>query len=145
LDDDHRARVYEAAQIVDMAVGIVACDPVAQPDHVGCAQVVAKDTIVLLAGHAGVAALGLLIEEAFLRGQQGAAAVHIDAAAFERDGLVLPHDRKQSHSTLFGDSLRDAVVLLPVRVFGPGGELELGDGNLGVWSRLAHADWPEVA
>jgi hypothetical protein len=118
---------------------------VAQPDDVGGAEGVAKDAVVFLAGHTRVAALGLLIEEAFLRGQQGAAAIHVDAAAFEHDRLALPHDWKEPHPAPLGNSLSDAVVLLPVRVFCPSGELELGDGDLGVWPRPTHADGPEVA
>ncbi len=128
-----------------MAVGIVAGDPVAQPDDVGRAQGIAKDAVVFFAAHARVAALGLLVEQAFLGSQQGATTVHVDTAAFQHNRLARARDREEPHPAPLGDSLRDAVVLLPVRVFGPGGELELDDGNLGVRSRLAHADGPKIA
>ena len=128
-----------------MAVGVVAGDPVAQPDDVGRAQGVGKDAVVFLAAHAGVAALGFLVEEALLRGQQSSAAVHVDAATFQHDGLTLVRDRKEPHLALLGDSLCDEVVLVPVAILRPGGELELGDGDLGFGSWLAHADGPKVA
>src|ERR1019366_5704147 len=119
-----------------------------QPNHVLSAKVVAKDLIVFFASHARIAALSLLVEEAFLGGEQGAAAIDVNAAALERHHPAFAAgslDGKHAQLASLGNAWGEAVVFLPVRVFCPRGELELGDGHLGLRAGLAHTNRPEVA
>ena len=83
-DRDNRERVNEAGKIVDMAVGVVAGDTVAEPEDVGGAEVIAEDGFNLIARHSGIARLDRA-EKAFFGGEQGAAAIYVNAAAFQDD------------------------------------------------------------
>ena len=63
-----RAGPDEAADVVHVAVGVVAGDAAAQPDHVRGAQDVPQDLLVLAPSEARVADLDLGIEQALLGG-----------------------------------------------------------------------------
>jgi len=65
-----------------VAVGIVAGDAVAEPEDMTYAEVVAQHALDLRAVQMGIA---VGIQQARFRGQQGAAAVDFDRAAFEHD------------------------------------------------------------
>ena len=109
LDDgDDRPGIDEPRQVVDVAVGVVAVDPPAQPDDVADAQVVGEDLFEGLAVEARVAGLDLA-EQAFLGRQQRAPAVDVDRAPLHHDAAGSPpcstrgtHRRSPSHR----DSLR---------------------------------------
>ena len=73
-----------------MAVGVVAGDAVFQPENLRDAEIAAKDLRVIFASEAGIALLRFA-EQAFFGGEQGAAAVDVDAAAFEDDAAAFVH------------------------------------------------------
>jgi hypothetical protein len=68
-------------------VRVVPGDARAQPDHLRRAEGIPHDALESLASHPGIADLHDGIEVALLGGEQGPAAVHVDAAALENDGL----------------------------------------------------------
>jgi hypothetical protein len=71
-----------------MAVGVVPGNAVAQPDHVGHAQMLKQGFASRSAAQAGIADLGLLVQQAFLGGQQRAPPVAVDGPAFKDHGPV---------------------------------------------------------
>ena len=73
---------YEAREVVDMAVGVVADDAVAKPDDVVHTVIVAQILFYLVLVEVGIA---VGIEEAGGGGEEVAAAVDVDAAAFHDD------------------------------------------------------------
>ncbi len=73
-----------------MAVSVVAGDAVFQPENICDAEIVLENFGVVFAGEAGIAFLRFA-EKAFFRGEQRAAAVHIDAAAFQNDAPPFVH------------------------------------------------------
>ena len=106
LDDrDDGLGIDEPRQVVDVAVGVVAVDPAAQPDDVADAQVVGEDLFDGRAVEAGVASLDLA-EQAFLGRQQRAAAVDVDRAPLHHDPDRAPplldprHPARQSQPPL---------------------------------------------
>src|SRR3989442_1226650 len=128
-----------------MAVGVVARDPGPEPQDVGHAQLLAQHRFQLAATEPRVSDLHRGIEEALLGGEQSAATVHIDAAAFEHDVARAGARTKQAHLELRGRTLRNAGILLPVAVLGPGVELEPYDRDLGPRRGSAHEQRPEIA
>ena len=95
LDEDEGPGVHESADVVDVAVGVVAGDPAPEPEHVGDAQPVAHGRLEALAPQAGVADLLPGGEVALLGREQRAPAVDLDAAAFE-DEVPAPDARRKS-------------------------------------------------
>ncbi len=81
---DDRIWSDEAGEVVDVTVGIVAEDAFAEPDRVRCTEVVGEELFVVGAGHAWIALLDFA-EQAFFRGEERAASVDVDGAAFEDD------------------------------------------------------------
>ena len=73
-----------AGNVVDVAVGVVAGNAAPEPDDLADAQVVGKYLLELRAGRAGIALLDVA-EQALFRGEEGSAAVDINAAAFQYD------------------------------------------------------------
>src|SRR5690606_27248270 len=80
----HFARAYIAAEIVDVAVGLVVEQAIRQPDHFVHAQVLGEYLLDLLAGEVRVA---VLVEQAFPGGDQGAFAIDVDRAAFQHEAF----------------------------------------------------------
>ena len=68
-----------------MAVRVVAGDAFLQPDGLTDAEKIGKVLFEFRAPQTGIANLHRLAEQAFFGGQQEAAAIHIDAAAFQHD------------------------------------------------------------
>jgi len=128
----------EAGDVVDVAVGVVAGAAAMQPEGLMDAEVVVEGALQLLAADSGVALLDLR-EEALLSGEQNARAVGVDGAAFEdyAMGLRVGIGGKNFGLDLgevieLGDVVGNLVVEMPVRVLGPGVELPVGDGEVGV-------------
>src|SRR5690242_12290448 len=129
-----------------MAVRIVARDSLAQPEHIRGAEVRLEDRLELRPPQTGVADLHRLIEQAFLGGEHRAAAVDVDAAAFEHDiAISWPRPyREQSYFESRGRARGDAVVQFPIGVLGPCIEPELRDRERRGMV-CSHEDGPEVA
>ena len=108
--------------------------PRSEPEHLVDAEVVAEDSLELLAADAGVALLDLA-EQAFFGGEQDPCAVDVDGAAFEHEAALLAvrhrlvgcHSRQTAAARRRG---RDLVVEVPVGILGPGVEAPVGDGDL---------------
>ena len=127
----------EAGDVVDVAVGVVACAAAMEPDGLVDAEVVVEGLLEGLAGGLLVAEAGVALldvgEEALFGGDESAGAVDVDAAAFEDeavrfaisvDGLGFA----LGHVVMPCDVLGDLVVAAVVVVLGPGVELPVGDG-----------------
>jgi hypothetical protein len=145
-DRDNRGRVDEAGEIVDVAVGIVAGDTVAEPENVGGTEIIAQDIFDFGAGHPGIARLDRA-EEALFGGEQGAAAIHVNAAAFE--DYALGRCLRMPPRFSFGRGARfphrfwlpegqfqavvgvgdEGGVFLIIVILGPGIEFPVGDGD----------------
>ena len=151
LGDHDGALVDEARQIVDVPVGVVAGDAVAEPQHLAHAQVLAEHALQLLARDAGVARLDRA-QQALLGGQQRPAAVDVDAAPLEDDPARARVRRPASAArrrrrSRRASQLADGVVALVVGVLRPAVELPVGQRDLtgvAVRSRL-HEQRAEVA
>ena len=78
----------EAGEVVNMAVGIIAKYPAAEPDGVQCSEVVGEDLLVVFARHAGITLLDFT-EQTFFGGEERAASVDVDGSAFEDDVAVV--------------------------------------------------------
>src|SRR4051812_7518481 len=76
--------LVESRDVVDMAVRIVADDPLAHPQYFVHAEVILQVLFDLRLGQVRVA---IRIQEALLAGEQKSLAVHIDRAAFENHGV----------------------------------------------------------
>src|SRR5437879_7392538 len=113
---DDRARIDEAAQVVDVPVRVVARDPGPEPQDVRGAELVTQDRLDLPTPEPRVSDLHRGIEQALLGGEQSAATVHIDAAAFEHDVGSAGARTKQSHVELRGRGRRTAGMHLKVAV-----------------------------
>ena len=74
--------IDKAGQLVDVPVGVVADDAAAEPEDVGRAEVIAE---VLLDVGLGKLRVAIWVEQALLGGEQRAAAVDVDRAAFQDD------------------------------------------------------------
>ena len=125
-----------------MAVGVVASDAVAEPEDLRGAEIVAEDLRVIVAGEAGIAFLRGA-EQAFFGGEQRAAPVDVDAAAFEHDAAAFVHglpDTMLEFLVYVGGGDR---VLFVIAVFGPSVEppMRVGDFAGGV----AYADRAGIA
>lgn len=103
---------------------LAAGDAFAQPDDVVRAQVVGERLPVVLAAEAGVAHPDHRVQQAFLGGQDVALAVHVDAA-LQHDPLPVPRGREQPPVQERRRPGRREIVILPVRILGPGREAEI--------------------
>src|SRR2546426_5574630 len=80
---DDGAGIDEPTHVVHVPVRVVACDPLAEPEHVGDSQGVAQRRLEVGARQPGIAGLHLPIEQALLGCEQRTAAVHVDAPTRE--------------------------------------------------------------
>src|SRR3989441_3821025 len=135
-----RARFHEAAQIIHVAVRVVACNPFAEPERIRDAESIVEDGLDLEPGQSGVAGLHLGIEQAFFRREQRAATVHIDAAALENN-LRLDQRKLEPLRCALGDP----VVFLPVLVLRPGVEMEARDGEALISAHENRSEVPRPA
>ena len=100
------ARADEAGHVVDVAVGLLGVDAVAQPEHLLAAEIVAEHALDGAAVHVGVAPLG---QQAHLGREHGTLAVDVDRAALEHEALgAVGVDALD-----LADLLRDLIVEIP--------------------------------
>jgi hypothetical protein len=125
---DRGPRADETRQVVHVPVRVVSRDPPPQPQHVGRAEMVAEGLLQLHARHPGVPRLDLLIQQAFLRRQETALAVDVDASPFENDLLSAGLRGEVWDFQGTGGAFRDLPVELPVVVLRPAVEAESDDG-----------------
>jgi hypothetical protein len=85
-DEHERFGIHEAADVVNVAVRVVAHRAFGQPEDVFDAEIIFQRRFDFAFCQAGVADLDPGIEVTFLGGEQRAAAVHLDAAAFDDEG-----------------------------------------------------------
>ena len=109
LDDAHdRPRADEPREFIDVPVGIVADDPVAEPNHIPRPGVVEQVPLHVLTAELRIA---ILIEQALLGRQHAAESVEVDRAPFEDD----PRLEAAKLQALI-DSLRHDVVVIERRI-----------------------------
>ena len=126
-----------------MSVSVVSHDSLAEPQDVGCPELVLEHRFDFGTSEAGVPDLNDRVEQALFCGEQGAAPVDVDAATFEHE---LPRlGPKQPQLEPRRDALGHAIVELPIGVLGPGVESKLGDRERGGRAGPAHEDGPEIA
>src|SRR5215831_8720325 len=108
---------------------VVARDAAFEPENSCHSEVFAKNFCVVLFGKAGVPLLNFA-QQAFLGGEQSAAAVDINTAAFEDDAprfvLRLPELAPQ----LLIDFRNDGCVFLMIGILGPAVELKIVKSDL---------------
>jgi len=137
LGEDDGAGIDETAEIVDVAVGVVAGDAAAEPENVFGAEKAAERRFNLRARKTGVAHLNARMEQAFLRGEQSAAAVDVNAAAFENEAATGDFSGEEREAKGASGMAGDLRVATPIGVFGPGIEAESDDGERSVCARGA--------
>src|SRR5947208_4505965 len=141
----HGSRIDEAAQVVHMAVGIVAGDPPPEPQQVRHAEVVAQRALQLRARQAGVPHLDRGVEQTLFGGEERAPAVDVDAPTLQHDIAVPGPSTQQPQAEPFRNPFRHLVVPFPVGVFRPGVEAEAGDGDLGARALTPHEQGAVIA
>ena len=100
------ARTDEAGHVVDVAVGLVGVDAVAQPEDLFAAEIVAEHMLDRAAVHGGVAPLG---QQAHLSREHRTLAVDMDRPALEHEALgAVGIDTLQ-----LAHLLRDLIVEIP--------------------------------
>ena len=126
----------EAGEVVDMAVGVVVGQPLADPEDLVDRQALAdggvEGRVVAALGPVGVVLDGLGRE-------QEAVARDLDAAALELEGIGEAAD-----AAALGDARRDLVVERGLELPAPAVELPVGEGDL-AGAVVAHEDRPVVA
>lgn len=99
--------------VINVTIGIVADDALAEPEKAGHAEVVAQDALDLLAIQVRVA---IRMEKALLTGEKQSLVIHLDGAALE-------HHIVHKTAELGGlfDAWRDLVIEIVGRIFPPPG------------------------
>src|SRR5579859_1514073 len=128
-----------------MPMRVVADDATLEPEHVCYPKIVAKDVFVILLCEARIPFLDFA-QKAFFGGEQRAAAVHINASAFENYSaasmLRLPEAAFQ-FLVCFGN---DQVVFLVIWILGPAVELKIIESDFtGFGSNTDRAGVPHPA
>src|SRR6266849_647348 len=134
-DGDDGVRRDEASEIIDVAVGVVAGDAGAEPDHVLDSQIIRENLFVVGSLHGGIAWLDLA-KQALFGSQKSALAVDLDGAALEHDRVLAVNGAGFVGAGGFGHEATDFFVVLPVGVLGPGVEAPFDGGKAGLrgWS-----------
>jgi hypothetical protein len=125
-------------------VGVIAHDAPAQPNHLLNAKVVVKKLLKVSLRESRIALLHFA-QQALFRGEHQAAAIHVNAAAFQDHmvrlaaalgcpltrGFSLARNQRREMLQLerAGDAVRDLVVIFPVGVLGPGVEAPVDGGD----------------
>jgi hypothetical protein len=134
-DRHQRGGIDETGQVVDVPVGVVADDPLAEPEDLLHAEIIAQVRFDLRTVHFRVA---VRVEQAGLRGQQRPGAVHLDGTALQ------DHRRREEREV---EQLRDVLRHFVVQVAGwifsaPRVVAPIDHGEA---LRVAHEDGPVVA
>src|ERR1035437_4572572 len=139
------ARIYKPAQVINVPVRVVAGNSLAEPENIGYAQVSAEDRGDFLASKTRVADLHGGIEQAFLRSQERAESIGVNAAAFQNKPTALHHGVKHAASQRPRRSRRNLAILSPVRILRPTCEAETRNGHVGARRVTLHKHGAEVA
>src|ERR1700682_1423546 len=141
-DGDDGSRADEAGEIVDMAMRVVTGDAIFQPEDLRDAEVAAEDVGVIFTGESVIALLALA-EQALFGGEQGTAAVDVDAAAFEDHTAALV-DGLPGEAFEFLVYVGDSKgVFFVIAVFGPAVEEPVRVSDFA--GTASHADGTGVA
>ena len=63
---DHGIGSYETAKVIDMAMGVIADNAVAQPNGVGNAKLLLENAFIVFLGEAWISDLNTWMEQTFL-------------------------------------------------------------------------------
>src|SRR5947207_13486736 len=96
-----------------------------QPEDGANPQVISKCLIDFLASEARIAHLNFWIQVTLFGGQHCSASVDINASAFENEILAICLRVEKPFAQMLGGAFRDAAVLLPIIVLGPGVEVKM--------------------
>src|SRR5690348_13747361 len=105
-----------------MPMRVVADDATLEPEHVCYPKIVAKDVFVILLCEARIPFLNFA-QKAFLGGEQRAAAVHINASAFENHSATSMLRLPDAPLQLFICFRNHGCVFFVIRILGPAVEL----------------------
>ena len=131
---DNHARGNEAREIVDMAVGVVVGQPLADPDHLLRAECLGQRRLRVLLRPA----IAVGVEQRLRRGENGALAVMLDGAALQHEiELPLRHARK------LGDLAAHEGIVRHVEFAAPSVGLEAHGHGLAARPREDRAGVPE--
>ena len=131
LDEDEGVRVDEPADVVNVAVGIIARGTGDEPLDIADPEGFLEGLLKLRAAHPGIAHLDLGVEVTLLSGEHGAASIDVDAAAFKDERMAVTTGIEQGDIQEFGGHLGHAAVPVPIVVLGPGIKMEIDDGRSG--------------
>jgi len=96
--------VHETGEVVDVTIGIIAGDAVAEPEDVGDAEIIAKILLDLRLGELGIA---IRVQQNRGGGQERACAIGVDGAALQHDARTEDIETEQ-----LGDPLGDGIVIV---------------------------------
>jgi hypothetical protein len=131
--DDQGARADEAADVVDVSVGVVARDARAEPQDLADAEVARQGALDAAPAEAWVARLQRL-EEALFGRDEGAAAVHVDGAAFEHQVAASGARQPTGQTEEGGHDATETAIVPVIRVLRPAIEAPVHErtGRVGV-------------
>src|ERR1700730_11233921 len=125
-----------------MAVRVFSFDPVLAPQDISGAEIVPKDFFKLLTCQSRITGLHRT-QQTFLRGNESAAAVYIDAAAFENNAPPAKLRVPLFPFEFMSKAVIHGVIFFPVIVLGPGIEMPVRNRTFGLF--VAHEYRPEIA
>ena len=126
--DHNRIGIRKASQVVNMAVRIIACDPVSQPECMPCAEESAKHLFNIFPGEPWISLLNRA-QQALLRGQDGSASIDIDASTLEHDPPISEIRRPTLQPKPLPNKIGHSVVFAPVVVLRPSVEVPVENGR----------------
>ena len=129
MDQHHRRRVREPADVVNVAVSIVTDWAGHQPQHIGYAKIFHERLLNLLPAQTGISHLHFRIEVAFLRGQERAAPIHLDSASLDYEILAVELGIEKALTQNPCCGFRHAPIFLPIFVLGPSVEMKMNDSR----------------
>ena len=120
LRDGKNAGCHEAGEIVDMTIGMVVEQPIAEPEHVGEAQRTGQQRLDLFAIQRRIS---VGIEQTLFGGDEEAGAIGIDRPAFQDD-----RDMAAGEARGRGESGADVFIARHPELAAPAVELEIDEG-----------------
>ena len=107
---------------------VVANRAFGKPENIFNTEIMLQRVLDVPFPEAGVAHLNFWVEITLLGGQQRAAAVHFNAAAFDNEGFAAEAGVEKFFAEQLGRRFGNLGVPVPAVVFRPAVEMEMNDG-----------------
>src|SRR5271157_2582923 len=130
LNENQGLSIDETADVIDVAVRIIPGHTTGKPEDVGGTEVIVDCFFKAFSVQPRIPDLDFRLQIALFRRQHCPASVDFDSPSLEDEITVADLRVEEALGEVPGRNFRHPAVFLPIRILGPGVEMEMDDSGL---------------